>query len=403
MQAMSYFRICTFCFLSACFINANAASNTLLQAAIDSLTANRCVNATLNFSVTMPQLNDDVVYDITVTQTPPSGNPAILPYDYLINWQLTGRETPVSGFSAYFNGHHYRYANERLQEYHTQWDSIPFISINGSGGVQRQAQFANLLPSAVGAELARMASDKRYTLTVHPDTLISGIHRSVINSVMNINGTVAMEGEYILSRETLFPVRIVLENNPGALSEQTVSVTYSAISTSPQCSEINEQTLIHRYPDVFEKFRESNFRIENLPGTRLPGFALPTSTGERYSRHTSDKFRTPTILALMDATTGFAPDMVKDVRTAVTTLPYTADIIWAFVNNDIDAIEAVVPSVLPGEHLLTSARSLARDCGAASLPVLIFVNSNGTVADVILGYNNELSEIVIQKMALIQP
>lgn len=351
----------------------------------------------------MPQLNDDVVYNISISQTPASGNPALLPYDYLIDWELTGRENPVKGFSAYFNGHHYRFANERLQEYHTQWDSIPFMSINGSGGVQRQAQFANLLPAAIGNELRRMMSDNRYTLTIHTDTVISGIPRTVVNSVMNIHGSVAMEGEYILSSETFMPVCMILENNPGALSEQTVTVKYSQVSTSTQCDPITEQTLMDKYPEVFEKFRESNFRIENLPGTRLPGFALPTSTGERYSRHTSDKFRTPTIIALMDATTGFSSELVKDVRSAISSLPYSADVIWAFVNNDIDSIEAIVPSILPGEHLLTSARSLVRDCGAASLPVLIFVNTDGSVADVLLGYNNDVSEIVIQKMALIQP
>lgn len=351
----------------------------------------------------MPQLNDDVVYNISISQTPASGNPALLPYDYLIYWELTGRENPVKGFSAYFNGHHYRFANERLQEYHTQWDSIPFMSINGSGGVQRQAQFANLLPAAIGNELRRMMSDNRYTLTIHTDTVISGIPRTVVNSVMNIHGSVAMEGEYILSSETFMPVCMILENNPGALSEQTVTVKYSQVSTSAQCDPITEQTLMDKYPEVFEKFRESNFRIENLPGTRLPGFALPTSTGERYSRHTSDKFRTPTIIALMDATTGFSSELVKDVRSAISSLPYSADVIWAFVNNDIDSIEAIVPSILPGEHLLTSARSLMRDCGAASLPALIFVNTDGSVADVLLGYNNDVSEIVIQKMALIQP
>ncbi len=351
----------------------------------------------------MPQLNDDVVYNISISQTPASGNPALLPYDYLIDWELTGRENPVKGFSAYFNGHYYRFANERLQEYHTQWDSIPFMSINGSGGVQRQAQFANLLPAAIGNELRRMMSDNRYTLTIHTDTVISGIPRTVVNSVMNIHGSVAMEGEYILSSETFMPVCMILENNPGALSEQTVTVKYSQVSTSAQCDPITEQTLMDKYPEVFEKFRESNFRIENLPGTRLPGFALPTSTGERYSRHTSDKFRTPTIIALMDATTGFSSELVKDVRSAISSLPYSADVIWAFVNNDIDSIEAIVPSILPGEHLLTSARSLVRDCGAASLPVLIFVNTDGSVADVLLGYNNDVSEIVIQKMALIQP
>lgn len=396
-------RISLFCILSACFIYCSASSGATIPAIIDSLTMHQCVNADINFSVTMPQLNDDVVYNISISQTPASGNPALLPYDYLIDWELTGRENPVKGFSAYFNGHHYRFANERLQEYHTQWDSIPFMSINGSGGVQRQAQFANLLPAAIGNELRRMMSDNRYTLTIHTDTVISGIPRTVVNSVMNIHGSVAMEGEYILSSETFMPVCMILENNPGALSEQTVTVKYSQVSTSAQCDPITEQTLMDKYPEVFEKFRESNFRIENLPGTRLPGFALPTSTGERYSRHTSDKFRTPTIIALMDATTGFSSELVKDVRSAISSLPYSADVIWAFVNNDIDSIEAIVPSILPGEHLLTSARSLVRDCGAASLPVLIFVNTDGSVADVLLGYNNDVSEIVIQKMALIQP
>ena len=105
----------------------------------------------------------------------------------------------------------------------------------------------------------------------------------------------------------------------------------------------------------------------------------------------------------MDASTGFAKEMVSDLRSAVGALPYEADIIWAFVNNNIDAIEAIVPSLLPGEHLLTSARSLARDCGASSLPVLIMAGTDGTVADVVLGYNKDIPTVVIQKMALIQP
>lgn len=381
---------------------ANAAHVNLIQSAIDSLTANRCVKASVEFSVTMPQLNDDVVYNVAIEQTPPSGNAALLPYDYIIDWELTGRDTPVKGFSAYFNGHHYRYANERLQEYHTEWDSIPFRTAN-NGGVQRQAQFANLLPAALGYELKKMASDERYRLTVHPDTMVNGTRRTVIDAVMIIDGSTAMEGEYTLDKLTLMPVRTVLENNPGALSEQTVTVNYTDLSTCRQCDNISEHTLMTIYPEQFEKYRESNFRIENLPGTRLPGFALPTSTGERYSRHASDSFRSPTVIALMDASTGFAKEMVTDLRSAVGALPYEADIIWAFVNNNIDAIEAIVPSLLPGEHLLTSARSLARDCGASSLPVLIMAGTDGTVADVVLGYNKDIPTVVIQKMALIQP
>ena len=54
----------------------------------------------------------------------------------------------------------------------------------------------------------------------------------------------------------------------------------------------------------------------------------------------------------------------------------------------------------PGEHLLTSAKSLARDCGAAAFPVTVITRADGTVADVVIGYNNDLTPVVIQKAAL---
>lgn len=402
-QAMSYFRHIIFATLLCFSPLYGEASNTVIQSAIDSLTTPSCINVKVDFSVTMPQLNDDVVYRVGLMQTPPSGDISLLPYDYIIDWELTGRETPVQGFSAYFNGHHYRYANERLQEYHMEWDSIPFRPASGNLGVQHQAQFANLLPAAIGAELKRMAADSRYKLTAHADTMVNGTRRTVVDAVMTVNGTTAMEGEYVLDARSLMPVRMVLENNPGALSEQTVTVNYSDLTAEQGCAPISEHRLMKMYPEQFEKYRESNFRIENLPGTRMPGFALPTSTGERYSRHASDGFRAPTVIALLDATTGFASDMVQDIRSALAALPYEADVIWAFVNNNIDAIEAVVPSIAPGEHLLTSARSLVRDCGVASLPVLIMARPDGTVADVVLGYNKDMPTVVIQKMALIQP
>lgn len=384
-------------------IHINATNNATISAIIDSLKTERCMDIKMDFSVTMPQLNDDVVYQINMSQTPASGYKHLLTYDYLIDWILTSRKTPVHGFNAYFNGHHYRYANERLQEYHTEWDSIPFYSLNGNEGVQRQAQFSNLLPAAIGNAIEQMILDKRYRVSLHPDTVVNGTKRTVINAVMTVNGITAIESEYIMAQQSFMPVRIILENNPGALSEQTVVVNYTQITTDPTCTSLTERTLIDQYPEIFEKYRESNFRIEYLPGSRMPGFSLPTTTGERYSRHHTDSFRTPTIIALMDATTGFSTNMIRDIRAAVALLPYSADVIWAFTNNNVDSIEAVIPSIKPGEHILTSSSSLARDCGAASLPALLLVNTDGTVSDVVLGYNNNMTEMIIQKMVIIQP
>ena len=156
------------------------------------------------------------------------------------------------------------------------------------------------------------------------------------------------------------------------------------------------------YPEVFEKYRESNFRIENLAATPMPPFSLPTTTGERYTYHRGDPFRAPTLIVILDPATGFNRQIVEAVRGAADRLPYNADVIYAFASSNVDAIEEVVPRIRPGEHLLMSAKSLARDCGAASLPVMIAVDRSGIVKNVMLGFNNDMENVVLQNMGLLK-
>ena len=218
---------------------------------------------------------------------------------------------------------------------------------------------------------------------------------------MDVNGVTVMEKEFTFEASTLRPLRIDTESNPGAITEQTVLVDYS-YPAAMTCEPINEERLIALYPEVFEKYRESNFRIENLPSTPLPTFSLPTTTGERYTYHRGDSFAAPTVVALLDPSTSFNKDIVKAVRGAVDALPYNADVIWVFNSTNVDAIEEIVPSIRPGEHLLMNGKGLARDCGASSLPVLIMVNKDGVVKNVNLGANNEVQNIVLQTMALMK-
>ena len=168
------------------------------------------------------------------------------------------------------------------------------------------------------------------------------------------------------------------------------------------CPEVTEEALTASYPEVFEKYRENNFRIENLAGTQLPTFSLPTTTGERYTYHRGDRFAYPTVIALLDPSAGFNAEIVGALRGAVDRLPSQTDVIWVFNSTNIDAIESVVASIRPGEHLLMNGKSLARDCGAASLPVVIMADSAGKVKNVSLGFNKELSNIVLQTMALVK-
>ncbi len=383
---------------------AKTAGNVAVADIISALENIECYQSKASFSVTMPQLNDDVVYDIDLTQISDKAD-TLLSCSYLIDWTMTSREDPVSGFAAYYDGNHYRYAGERLQEYHLKWDPMPFIAPakgrKGFSGVQRTAQFANLLPATLAEELRHMSATDGYQITAHPDTLIDGQRRITLEAVMRLKGTVAMEATYVFNKTDLMPVAAFLENNPGAVSEQTVTVRYSDTRLSAKCVPITEESLMKRYPDVFENFRESNFRIENLPGSRLPGFALLTTTGERYMRRTADSFAVPTVVALLDASHGFTPEMIASLRSAIDALPFNADFIMAFVDKHVEMIEETVPEIRPGEHLLMGASPLARDCGAASLPAVIIADADGIVRNVIVGYNNDLASDVIQKMALI--
>lgn len=356
------------------------------------------------FAVSMPQMTDDVVYLVDLIQTATPDDPLRCD-SYLIEWNPADEANRNKGFSAYYSGNHFRFNGQRLQEYHLAADSIPFrpdIIGSRSEGVHRTAQFYAMLPQAIAAELRRMDSDPAYRVTFHRDTLVSGNKVVAVEAVLDQSGATAMEAEYIFDPATGMPVRIILENNPGSISEQTVMMNYENPSEAAPVT-INEQWLIDRYPEAFGQYRESTFSIDNLPGQQLPGFAVPTTTGERYSRQAGDRFHTPTIIALLDAEGGFTPQSVTALRDAASRMPYQPDIIWAFTDKVADRVETVIPRPEPGEHLLMSARSLARDCGASTLPAFIIVGKDGIVKNVIVGFNNSLASDVIQKMAVMEP
>lgn len=361
---------------------------------VASLRATDCYHAEIDFSVTLPQASDDVVYRLDVAAQAAPADP-LAPADYLIKWKyISSPSEPVEGFSAYFDGHHYRYSPGRLQEYHTQWDSIPFTQ--GATSVQHTAQFVNLLPWSVADAIDAAADDSRYTLTVRA----SG-DDVLLKSVMEIDGVECQSVEYRFDSADLRLKRSLSENNPGSIAEQTVTAAYTYPSAAPDCQPITEDALANQFADAFGRYRESNFRIENLPGLPLPEIALPTSTRERYIHHRGEAFRAPTVVVLLDPQGGFARETVASVRAGADNLPFAADVIWACTGTDTDSAEEAVGALRPGEHLLVNAARLARDCGAASLPVIIMTRRDGIVGDVALGFNKDLDKIVIQKMTLI--
>ncbi len=366
---------------------------------IDRLQSVDCYQAEVDYQVLM-SLQDDVRYTVGLTsKAVPSDT--LIPCEYIIDWRVDSDNSSAHGFSAYFGGNAYAFRGERLVEYHFDREPQQFKN-RGMGaasipGVHRQALFISLLPQLIAEDLKTITTSPDYTYKFHSDTIVEGRRSKAVEAVMTMGGEVYREALYAFDYETMLPIFSEFENNPGALAEQTITGKYTYPEGAPSCASLSEENLRELYPEIFDKYRESNYAIENLPGQRIPAFALPTTTAERYAHHAGDSFRTPTLIVLIDPKSTFAEKTVESVRQGVASLPYNADIIWAFVSNNTDEIEAIIPHPEVGEHLLQSAKSLARDCGAASFPVIIFVEKDGTVKDVMVGFNNDMSNIVIEK------
>ncbi len=356
-------------------------------------------SASVRYDVALPMATDDVVYDVEIASDC-NRSDTLCGMDYLVRWQLPRAESKAEGFLAYFNGHHYRYRDHRLQEYHFEWDSIPFQA--AGGGVQRNGQFVDLLPSSIARELRNMLRDTAFTVSFSGDTVMEGNHVAMVCATQTVNGFCGRNYRLIADRSTGLPLNVWNEYNPGQISEQGVEAAYS-YERSPQLKAVaSEEELMGMYPEVFEKFRESNYRIENMRGLPLPSFSLPTVTGERYTRHRGDSFNAPTVVALIDPAVATSGETVKALREAVASMPMQVDLILAFTGSNIDTVESLTGAAGMGEALLISAKSLARDCGTSVFPTILLVGSGGNVENVILGFNNSLSQDVIQSLALIR-
>ncbi|MCI9607403.1 MAG: hypothetical protein HFJ94_04425 [Muribaculaceae bacterium] len=373
-----------------------------VKAVADSLSRLTDISVPVRFTVAMPQLTEDVIYNIGVTCRS-TADTLLFPCSYLIDWSIEGRTPEVRGFAAYYEGNHYRFSGDKLQEYHASSDSVPFMpkrfGAMSSDGVQQSAQFVNILPVSIADALRKMAADSCYTIAFTEDTVVGGVPSAVVKAVMVVGGQTAMESEYVLDRDSFFPRRIHFENSPGSVSEQTADVEFGT-PASPEV-QITEPALIELYPDVFAKMRRSSFSLEKLVGQPLPGFNAPTPTGERYSRRAGDHFASPTVIAIIDPSVSFAPDAVASLRRAVSQAPVECGLVMAFTSTNADLIEEVAGTPAVGEAILQSARGVARDMGAAQLPAVLLVKKDSTVADVIVGYNKDLASDVIQKMALL--
>jgi hypothetical protein len=377
----------------------------------EALEAPTQVAAKVSYSVTLPSNEQEISYiiEFAAEQTP---DDRLLGYNYHIHWQLPTPTGLTEGFNAYFSGHCYRYRDNRLTEYHRDWDSIPFIAAPAPqtaptqrrSGVQRTGQFVNLLPWSLADELRAMMADTSYTITVSGPKPSAEFATDCIDiqATQLLNDLVCKEYELQVDALTGLPLRLSTLYNPSMLGEQEVVAEYSYTPAPAIAPVRTEAELIAIYPDVFANCRTSNFSIENLRGKPLPEFALPTTTGERYFHAKADTFVNPTIIAILDPAVASTEAVIATLRQTVDRLPRQTDLVLMFLSNDIDQIESIAGRLRIGEANLISAAPFARDCGANAYPTFLLCDSSATVSAVLLGDSSTLAEQLLQQAALLK-
>lgn len=353
--------------------------------------------ATIHYAVALPMADDEVVYSLQVATSPDAAD-RLLGENYLIDWELPTESGESRGFTAYFDGHHYRYRDHRLQENHYLWDSIPFRT--NAGGIQRNGQFVNLLPFSLSGQLRSMAADSTWTVSLVKGTS-ERREADIVKAKRHINGMESQQFELAVDRVTGMPLNLSILYNPGMLGEQEVNARYEYATPGVKAL-ASEQDLMARYPEVFEKYRVSNYSVENLRGLPLPGFALPSTTRERYLYQKGDHFSSPTIIAVLDPGVASTRQMIKTLRDTVDKLTRQTSLILMFNSNDVDRIEPLTGQPRMGETLLTSATPFIRDCGINAYPTILLCDSSGTVSAVILGTTSTLPDDLLQAAALLK-
>lgn len=353
-----------------------------------------CFRAQVRYEVLLPTSADPVVYSVNLLADNVADT--LSPNRYLISWTLPRGEKISKGFASYFDGNHYRYRDSRLQEYHAEADISPFTA--AGGGVQRSAQFADLLPGFIAERLEEMASDTTFISRFEEKS-------ATLSGVQRISGYDAMEYTYRFDPVTSLPLELDFVYNPGGISEQTVSVQYSYdITPSPEpCPSLNEDYIIGLFPEEFRLFRLSTYRIENLRGSDFPHFVYSragvSAGGERmnHQRGQAD-LGSSVLMVFLDPEVESNAQTLSDIRNACADIPVPVKIIYVLTNRNHDFEEALSSD----EFVAAKAPSLITEAGVTVYPTIVILSADGSVMDVLVGTASDRAERIAQTLVLAQ-
>lgn len=381
MKRFLFFALIAFGFATANSITLDDIKNNLRD--------HNCISGHVEYEIYLPSAANPVVYNIDFTALPVS-NDSLSECNYLIDWNLPRGNKILTGFNSYNNGNHFRYRDTRLQEYHRDEDILPFTA--EGGGVARNAQFTEILPPFVAEKLNSIQTDTTYRYEFDPK-------EGALSGVRNISGYDALEFTYNFDKATGLPVSFDFVYNPASISEQIVSIKFSNLTIDGQCPELTETYLIGKYPDVFGKFRTSNFRAENLKGTYLPTISYKNKEGMRKSHTKGEKdLDSPLLIVFVSENVNVSMNFIETLRASVQGLPGQISTIYAFADNK--APEGFTAEAM--EFICSNPQSLILSCGISNFPTLLLVDTEGSVNDVIIGMDNNIADTLSQELMLLQ-
>ena len=347
--------------------------------------------ASAKYCILLPSAETEVIYNIELQSLPAPD--AITPCNYFITWHKASQPEKSFGFAACSDGNYFRYADERLREYHSATDTLTTNTTDG--GAQSTARFTDLLPAFMLREVNRIVSDSAYTYRFNSEAVYAGVKAVRLEAVETVKGYDVRQLSYTFEAVSGAPLHVAIENNPDTQYEQSVTVDYAAPGTD-LLDNFSEVALSALYPDIFNRLRERDLRVDNLAGTAMPQFSCPTLAGDRYTYRRGEPFQRPALIAVIDPNATSTAADIEAVRRACGSTTAPIDIIWAVNSRHTDTIETLFSPANGNETILIGANSIIKNCGITDLPTIILVNNEGIIKSAGTAANKNLTEIVIQ-------
>ena len=338
----------------------------------------------INYSILMPSADEPVVYKIFAQSTSAPGD-TLVEFNYLIDWNMSGAGRQSKGFSAYFDGNHYRERDGKISEYHFSENPQSFIPGGRKArGVANVAQFVDIMPKKVADYL----TVNKESITVSPSAMKYGRKSVKLSGKEMVNGYVVREFEYYFDPATLQLLGAEFTTSPGQIAEQSISVAYQPIGDAKPL-QLSEDALIKLYPEAFALGRKDGYRLANIRGQYLPAFSSVTPGRVRYSRQKGDDFAVPTLFVFLKPGIGSTAALVSDIRNTVSVQNQPVDVIYGYIDGTPDEIEAEIPNLEPGETLLINVRKLAANCGITDCPTILLLSPDGKIKDFLIGTSSD--------------